>query len=96
MKLPIKLVSVLLVSSVMLIAADYSSMSTQDMMKMRGNVPMEDREAFRTEMQKRVPMMSPEERREFNANPGQGKCGGNKRGNMGNGQNRQKCGNSRN
>lgn len=49
----------LLASSVW--AADYSQMSTDEMMKMRGSVPVEDRPAFRAEMQKRMQSMSDEE-----------------------------------
>ncbi|MBU0721270.1 DUF1104 domain-containing protein [bacterium] len=40
---------------------DYSKMSTQDMMKMQGNVPPQERETFRLEMQKRVQNMTKEE-----------------------------------
>ena len=42
-------------------AADYSQMSTEEMMKMRGSVPAEDRPAFREEMQKRMQSMSDDE-----------------------------------
>ena len=42
-------------------AADYSQMSTEEMMKMRGSVPVDDRPAFRAEMQKRMQSMSDEE-----------------------------------
>ena len=42
-------------------AADFSQMSTEEMMKMRGSVPVEDRPAFREEMQKRMQSMSAEE-----------------------------------
>ena len=47
MKTFVKLVGICFLSSVVLIAADYSSMSTEDMMKMRGSVPVEERDAFR-------------------------------------------------
>ncbi len=42
-------------------AADFSQMSTEEMMKMRGSVPVDDRPAFREEMQKRMQSMSAEE-----------------------------------
>jgi len=46
-------------------AADFSQMSTEEMMKMRGSVPVEDRPAFREEMQKRMQSMSVEERQKY-------------------------------
>lgn len=42
-------------------AADFSQMSTEEMMKMRGSVPADERPAFREEMQKRMQSMSTEE-----------------------------------
>ena len=53
-------------------AADYSQMSTEDMMKMRGSVSAEDRPAFRAEMQKRMQSMSDEEWQKY---MGQGMMG---------------------
>ncbi len=46
-------------------AADFSQMSTEEMMKMRGSVPVDDRPAFREEMQKRMQSMTPEERQKY-------------------------------
>lgn len=46
-------------------AADFSHMSTEEMMKMRGSVPVDDRPAFREEMQKRMQSMTPEERQQY-------------------------------
>ncbi|MEN8727012.1 MAG: EF-hand domain-containing protein [Sulfurovum sp.] len=46
-------------------AADFSHMSTEEMMNMRGSVPVEDRPDFRQEMQKRMQNMSPEERQKY-------------------------------
>lgn len=46
-------------------AADFSQMNTEDMMNMRGSVPVDDRPAFREEMQKRMQSMSPEERQKY-------------------------------
>ncbi len=46
-------------------AADFSQMSTEDMMNMRGSVPVDDRPDFQQEMQKRMQSMSPEERQKY-------------------------------
>ena len=45
--------------------ADFSQMSTEEMMNMRGSVPVDDRPDFREEMQKRMKSMSLDERREL-------------------------------
>lgn len=52
----------LLVAAGSIFAADYSSMSTEELKAMRGSVPAEERAAFRSEMQKRASTMSAEER----------------------------------
>ena len=54
-------------------AADFSHMSTEEMMNMRGSVPVDDRPTFRQEMQKRMQSMSPEERQKYK---GMGQCNG--------------------
>ena len=46
-------------------ATDFSQMSTEEMMQMRGSVPVDDRPAFQQEMQKRMQNMSPEERQKY-------------------------------
>ncbi len=46
-------------------AADFSHMSTEEMMEMRGSVPVDDRPDFREEMQKRMQSMTPEERQQY-------------------------------
>ncbi len=56
-------------------AADFSQMSTEEMMKMRGSVPADDRPAFREEMQKRMQSMSMEERQKYMQTKGMGKSG---------------------
>ncbi len=56
-------------------AADFSHMSTEEMMKMRGSVPVDDRPAFREEMQKRMQNMTPEERQKYMQTKGMGKTG---------------------
>ncbi len=56
-------------------AADFSQMSTEQMMNMRGSVPIDDRPAFQQEMQKRMQSMSPHERQTYmqrNKGMGQG------------------------
>lgn len=60
----------LLVSGVW--AADFSQMSTEEMMKMRGSVPVDDRPAFQQEMQKRMQSMSMEERQKYMQKKGMG------------------------
>lgn len=46
-------------------AADFSQMSTEEMMNMRGSVPVADRPSFQAEMQKRMQSMTPEERQKY-------------------------------
>jgi len=64
-------------------AADFSQMNTEEMMNMRGSVPVDDRPAFREEMQKRMQSMSPEERQKYMQTKGMGQG----KGMMGGGQN---------
>ncbi len=54
-------------------AADFSHMSTDEMMNMRGSVPVDDRPSFQQEMQKRMQSMSPEERKKYKG-MGQSNC----------------------
>ena len=56
-------------------AADFSKMSTEEMMNMRGSVPVEDRPDFRNEMQKRMQSMSPQERQKYNMQNNKGMMG---------------------
>ncbi len=46
-------------------AADFSHMSTEEMMNMRGSVPVDDRPIFQQEMQKRMQSMTPQERQKY-------------------------------
>lgn len=60
-------------------AADFSQMSTEEMMNMRGSVPVDDRPAFQQEMQKRMQSMTPQERQKYKGmgqskGMGMGKC----------------------
>jgi Ca2+-binding EF-hand superfamily protein len=67
-------------------ATDFSHMNTDEMMNMRGTVPVDDRPSFQQEMQKRMQSMSPEERQKYKGMRGQGQRMGQGRG-MGIGQN---------
>ena len=53
---------------VALMATDYSSLSTEELLEMRGSVPAEEQEAFRSEMQSRMQSLSPEERQALRQN----------------------------
>ncbi len=68
-------------------AADFSQMSTEEMMNMRGSVPVDDRPTFQQEMQKRMQSMTPQERQKYQGMKGQGMGQGK---GMGMGQNRMK------
>jgi Ca2+-binding EF-hand superfamily protein len=69
-------------------AADFSQMSTQEMMNMRGSVPVDDRPAFQQEMQKRMQNMSQAERQKYMQTKGMGQGRGMGQGQgMGMGQN---------
>ena len=60
-------------------SADYSHMSTEELMNMRGSISSADRPDFKAEMQKRMQSMSQEERQEMMQNNG-GKGMGNGQG----------------
>ena len=46
-------------------AADYSQMSMEELNSLRGKVPVENRDAFRAEMQSRMKAMTPQERAKY-------------------------------
>ena len=46
-------------------AVDFSQMSTQELMNMRGSISAAERPAFKAEMQKRMRAMSPQERQQM-------------------------------
>ncbi len=50
-----------------LMATDFSSMTTEELIALRGTVAVEDQADFRAEMQSRVANMTPEERAAFTA-----------------------------
>ncbi len=53
------------VLSVSLWAVDFSQMTTEQLIDMRGSISVEDRDAFKTEMQSRLQTMTQEERSAF-------------------------------
>jgi len=53
-------------------ATDFSQMSIDEMINMRGSVPVDDRPAFQQEMQKRMQNMTPQERQKYKGMRGQG------------------------
>lgn len=53
-------------------AADYKSMTTEQLMALRGTLPVEERPAFRAEMQNRFKTMSAEERKAYGVGQGLG------------------------
>ncbi len=66
-------------------ATDFSQMSTEELMNMRGTVPLDERPAFQQEMQKRMQTLTPEERQKYMGSQGQGMNKGSGNG-MGQGQ----------
>jgi len=54
-------------------SADYSQMSTEELMKLRGTLSPSERPAFKAEMQKRMQTMSPQERQQMMQGRGMGK-----------------------
>jgi hypothetical protein len=69
--------------AITLMATDYSEMTTEELISLRGTVAVEDRADFRAEMQSRVATMTPEEQATFRASRqgqgmrGQGQSGAN-------------------
>jgi len=65
-------------------AVDFSSYSTEELISMRGSVPVDQRADFRAEMQKRIPNMTPAQRALFaqskNSRRGMGQGMGTRRG----------------
>ncbi len=72
-------------------AVDFTQISTEELTNMRGNISVNDQAAFRAEMQKRMQMMTPEQRQQFMQNRRGGQSQGmnnNKRSNSKGRQNR--------
>ncbi|SFP01723.1 DUF1104 domain-containing protein [Hydrogenimonas thermophila] len=57
-----KLALALVFTAGLLNATDFSSMTTEDLLNLKGSVPVEERDAFRTEMQSRISNMSADEK----------------------------------
>lgn len=55
-----------------LFATDFASMSTEELVNLRGTVNVEERAAFREEMMKRVQTMTAEEKQKYNIGRGLG------------------------
>jgi len=68
-------------------SVDFSQMSTEELMAMRGTLSAADRPAFRAEMQKRMQSMSPEQRQQLMQSRGKGMMQGKGR-SMGQGKGR--------
>ena len=60
-----KLFIAMLLATMSLMAVDYSQMTMEELNAMRGTVPVEERDAFRAEMQSRISAMTPEEQAAF-------------------------------
>ena len=61
-------------------AVDFSQMSTEELMGMRGTIAVSERPAFRAEMQKRMQTMTPAQRQQFMQSRGKGQGMGKGRG----------------
>lgn len=57
---------------VSLFGADYSAMSTEELINLRGTLPVNERASFREELQKRVKDMSVEDKQKYNLGRGLG------------------------
>lgn len=55
-----------------LVAADYSQMTMEELNNLRGTIAVEERDAFKSEMQSRMQSMTPEERAQYRTDRGQG------------------------
>ena len=60
-----KIILTLSLITVTLFATDFSKMNMEELNAMRGSVSIEERDAFKTEMQSRLQAMSPEERQQY-------------------------------
>ena len=56
-----KLFIAMLLATMSLLAVDYSQMTMEELNAMRGTLPVEERDAFRAEIQNRIAVMTPEE-----------------------------------
>ncbi|WP_345973983.1 DUF1104 domain-containing protein [Sulfurimonas sp. HSL3-7] len=58
------------------VAADFSSYSTEELLDMRGTVPVEERADFKTELQSRISVMTPEEKATYDIGNQKGQSAG--------------------
>ena len=56
-------------------AADFSTYTTEELLEMRGTVPVEDRADFKTELQDRISVMTPDEKALYDIGSRQGQGG---------------------
>ena len=66
-----KIIGITLVA-VSLFAVDYNGMSIDELSSLRGTVPTEDRDAFRSAFQDKTQYLSPEEKAAYSRGNGQG------------------------
>ncbi len=65
-----KVIIGLSIAAISLMAVDYSQMTMEELTALRGTVAVEERDAFRAEMQSRMQAMTPEERQVYRAERG--------------------------
>ena len=70
-----KKVTLIVLSTIAAFAADYTTMTLEEMQAMRGTLPVEERPAFQAEMQSRLQAMTPEERQAATSTMKQSKSG---------------------
>ena len=58
--------------AVSLFAVDYTSMSIDELANLRGSVPVEDRDAFKSAFQEKIQYLSPEEKIAYSRGKAQG------------------------
>lgn len=79
---PIVIAAFILLLSSLAAAADYQSLSTEELSQLRGTMfdkPQADRDAFREEWQKRIELMTDEEKNKY-LSSGSGRGAGNRSG----------------
>lgn len=63
-------------------ATDYSNMSIEELSNLRGSVPVEDRDSFRSAFQEKMKSLPVDERSQYSKGKGQGLRDGSGSGNM--------------
>jgi hypothetical protein len=58
------------IAAISLMAVDYSQMTMEELTTLRGTIAVEERDAFKAEMQSRMQAMTPEERASYRADRG--------------------------